>query len=570
MADVKRMPVPASDSFEQNMSDNKMHYKGELGEFDYDPEQFRIQKMNAAQTDDFEGGSYEVLHYIGKETNGSKITIPEGIKDISEMFRGTNVVSMPKIPAGVEYANAAFMDCNKLEDSSEYPLPDTLKQTAHMFANCKNLRNGVKELPSSVEDAPCMYLDCEKLLHPTKLNEGTKDASYMYTGCANMREKPNIPKSLVSADDMTYGCTTLDEQRQTAHDKQYRSTRKAVEKSFDIPHNIRKKTGAILSSFMQCHALRSQGFGFMEAAGQVYAMRKNGQLGTGFSDGLTYMANLSGSHGMLAMMARGSRWVSNKLESGYESRRSAALSHVDKVNTNGLINGNMDRRMSANAQNMVKKNQFVRFEEASYSEKANERERWSQVAKLRERTLEEGMANKTLTVNKKTDIGNWYLQQLSSYATYYQTAKTAIDEKYKDDPTQKKQAMSGLYQINQMQMAPMMDSITRNQEKYGFLNEKQRQQMNRILEQMPQAAGSRSRLKTVEKDVKNPTPTKDTYTAEPKSEKPLRSGVSRSVSVSGEPPKAKTTYSRKRTGVAAVQEYADQEEAAESSPEYEV
>lgn len=570
MVDVKRMPVLASDSFEQNRSDNKMHYKGELGEFDYDPEQFRIQKMNVAQTDDFEGGSYEVLRYIGKETNGSKITIPEGIKDISEMFRGSNVVSMPKIPAGVEYANAAFMNCNKLEDSSEYPLPDTLKQTAHMFANCKNLRNGVKELPPSVEDAPCMYLDCEKLLHPTKLNEGTKDASYMYTGCANMREKPNIPKSLVSADDMTYGCTTLDEQRQTAHDKQYRSTRKAVEKSFDIPHNIRKKTGAILSSFMQCHALRSQGFGFMEAAGQVYSMRKNGQLGTGFSDGLTYMANLSGSHGMLSMMARGSRWVSNKLESGYESRRSAALAHVDKVNTNGLINGTMDRRMAMNAQNMVKKNQFVRFEEASYSEKASERERWSQVAKLREHTLEESMENKTLTVNKKTDIGNWYLQQLSSYATYYQTAKTAIDEKYKNDPTQRKQAMSGLYQINQMQMAPMMDSITKNQEKYGFLNEKQRQQMNRILEQMPQAAGSRSRSKTVEKDVKNPTPTKGTYTAEPKSEKPLRSGASRSVSVSGEPPKAKTTYSRKRTGVAAVQEYADQEEAAESSPEYEV
>ena len=72
------------------------YYKGPLGNFEYDDVEFRVF-------------TYGVIKYIGKETDGTKIKIPEGILDCSYMFETCNLITPPVIPAGnlMPYARAA-------------------------------------------------------------------------------------------------------------------------------------------------------------------------------------------------------------------------------------------------------------------------------------------------------------------------------------------------------------------------------------------------------------------------------------------------------------------------------
>ena len=52
------------------------HYKGKLGEFDYDDKEFKLE------IDD-----EECLHYIGTETDGSKIKIPDGATRLIKIYK---------------------------------------------------------------------------------------------------------------------------------------------------------------------------------------------------------------------------------------------------------------------------------------------------------------------------------------------------------------------------------------------------------------------------------------------------------------------------------------------------
>lgn len=60
---------------EMNMFDDNrlIHYEGELGVFDYDPEEFEIIKLHEK----------ECLHYCG---NGKSINLPEGCTNTRYMF----------------------------------------------------------------------------------------------------------------------------------------------------------------------------------------------------------------------------------------------------------------------------------------------------------------------------------------------------------------------------------------------------------------------------------------------------------------------------------------------------
>ncbi len=65
------------------------HYEGEFGIFDYDDTEFKVVSGDEALDYVCEDiGKDSILYYIGKETDGSKIKIPEGIKDCSGMFYG--------------------------------------------------------------------------------------------------------------------------------------------------------------------------------------------------------------------------------------------------------------------------------------------------------------------------------------------------------------------------------------------------------------------------------------------------------------------------------------------------
>lgn len=88
------------------------HYEGMNGCFDYDDEEWQVSEY------------HEDLRYIGKETDGRKIQIPEGVKKIYFTFTRTNLTYPPVIPASVRMIYTPFCLTPNLKCLPE--LPDSL------------------------------------------------------------------------------------------------------------------------------------------------------------------------------------------------------------------------------------------------------------------------------------------------------------------------------------------------------------------------------------------------------------------------------------------------------------
>ena len=84
------------------------HYEGVLGNFDYDAAQFKVTREPRSNS--------EYLKYIGKENDGSRIVIPNGVVDAYRMFDGSSINSMPEIPASVKYGAKMFRKCTNLNE----------------------------------------------------------------------------------------------------------------------------------------------------------------------------------------------------------------------------------------------------------------------------------------------------------------------------------------------------------------------------------------------------------------------------------------------------------------------
>lgn len=83
-------------------------YEHNVGSFNYDDENFTVAPNG-------------YLLYIGNETEGEKITIPEGITDCTGMFQDTEIRTAPKIPNGVTTIDRMFMGCKNLQKYPEIP-----------------------------------------------------------------------------------------------------------------------------------------------------------------------------------------------------------------------------------------------------------------------------------------------------------------------------------------------------------------------------------------------------------------------------------------------------------------
>lgn len=119
---------------EHTESSVKTHYEGVLGTFDYDEAEFNVGK-----TVDEDGKVFYALYYVGNETDGSKIHIPNGVKDISFMFMNNpNIKSGPDIPASVEKCSHTFDGCVNLEYPSD--IHSNINQCDAAYANCINLK----------------------------------------------------------------------------------------------------------------------------------------------------------------------------------------------------------------------------------------------------------------------------------------------------------------------------------------------------------------------------------------------------------------------------------------------
>ncbi len=118
-------------------------YDGPAGQFNYDDTQFTVSSENG------------LLRYIGSETRGENINIPQGIKNISGMFENSILVTPPVIPNGVENMVRTFAGCRQLQ---HYPnMPGTVVSAYEAFAGSTfdETRNSVSA------DATLNYINSE-------------------------------------------------------------------------------------------------------------------------------------------------------------------------------------------------------------------------------------------------------------------------------------------------------------------------------------------------------------------------------------------------------------------------
>lgn len=96
-------------------------YVGEEGTFSYDDEEFGFMDFNL-ETEEFAMHCEHKLHYIGSETDGSKmIVIPEGIIDCSCMFATRELQTPPMIPNSVEVCDFMFASCKDMRKAPQLP-----------------------------------------------------------------------------------------------------------------------------------------------------------------------------------------------------------------------------------------------------------------------------------------------------------------------------------------------------------------------------------------------------------------------------------------------------------------
>lgn len=132
-------------------------YVGDLGMFRYDNEVFKLYEVNGV----------EWLYYIGKETDGSKIEIPKGIRNCMCMFGNTKIESAPRIPDGVWSCRYMFSNTGITSASR---IPDGVIDTTGMFDNCYRLIVA-PEMPDSVKQYANMFTGCYRLSElPTFFN----------------------------------------------------------------------------------------------------------------------------------------------------------------------------------------------------------------------------------------------------------------------------------------------------------------------------------------------------------------------------------------------------------------
>jgi len=206
------------------------HYDGKLGTFDYDDDLWETYQSEYRNSDGkFE--SKQCLRYIGSETDGLKIHIPEGIKDCSNMFNSCsnlktspvipngvincdmmfyhcdNLRMPPVIPQGVKDCSWMFYCCGKLEDVAQ--LPDGLERCRSMYSTCRSLTDISLVIPGSAKNCDYMFYSCGSLTIPPVMSEGVERCNQMFYGCENLRYSPAIPKSVNQFYGMFHGCEDL-------------------------------------------------------------------------------------------------------------------------------------------------------------------------------------------------------------------------------------------------------------------------------------------------------------------------------------------------------------------------
>lgn len=463
--------------------DGTFHYDGVLGHFDYDPMEFELVTVKARATPDLPAGEYEVLKYIGDETDGAKIKIPDGIEDASMMFMNSSITSMPKLPNSLLNADSMFAGCRSLTEV-KVPLNRNLKEANFMFFNCPNLEVGPVVLPKSLQDANFMFANCAKLSNTPELQNGIRSAEYMFGSCRSLTKTPKIPQSMQEYSGLTFNCTKLDEASRQKNEARMMKERAKFEKQLNRK-SFMQHVGSGVSAIMQCHAMRQAGYGFLMAPIMTHMMRKNGQFQKSFSGGLAATAMRRG--GVSSVLLYGLASHSEKKAKQRELSNKAKLAAWDRVNkaTGGNVTDKSMKSVTV-ADKDVKRGFFTRFADMSYTQKLPFMELYGGQYQLRESILHRAYDNGSfITPAQKHQLSEYYQEQLGACVAYYNEAKVAIGRTYKDQPEQYEKAMKGLNDVSAVQVIPLVTSMERMQKDFQIFNDGDLYNMSKMLERMP-------------------------------------------------------------------------------------
>lgn len=468
---------------EMDNGDGTRHYQGALGEFDYDPTQFEIQRVNIPNEMNGEtldhNGYMDVLRYVGPETDGSKIHIPEGLTNMDLMFMNTNIKSAPKIPSSVESMFASFASCQQLK-TADITIPPKVKSGEFMFADCKNLEQGLNVVPGTMQNANYMFAACSQLKNTPKIGRGVQQGECMFAGCESLTKEPNVPRSMVEYHNMTVGCTGIDAAKDAQAAKKLEKDREKYEKKLNRT-SLMSTIGSGFGFAMQVHAMRQSGYSMLMAPFMVHSMRKNGQLSRSFTGGVA--ANMMTKGGMQGMIGLKLANQSAKNEVKKQQKNMQRMQSWDNAHAAGQ-GTSKDLQAQTKANKDLKRGLFMRMTQAGSQEKNMYRQMYDQHYTLRENMMQKLDSANALDSKSKQAMSKWYQQQMSSAANYYAEGVRSIQNSTMTS-AQKQQAMQGLREVSRMQMEPLMQSAEKMQRNYQIFNTGDLRNIRSITVEMP-------------------------------------------------------------------------------------
>lgn len=168
-------------------------YMDDAVSFEYDDEQF--ESRNNGQ-----------LRYIGKETDGSRIRVPNGIVDGTAMFEDTGIQSAPTLPDSIKIMSNMYRGCADMKDPGQIPEGVTDIDGAYSYTGIRE----TPHIPDSVESANFAFDHCRNLEHCENFSNNMKNAVCMFAGDKSLTTLPEeLPDSLIDMDGFACGCENL-------------------------------------------------------------------------------------------------------------------------------------------------------------------------------------------------------------------------------------------------------------------------------------------------------------------------------------------------------------------------
>lgn len=479
----------ARSEFVDMMDENgMMHHSSTLGDFVYDPAEFEVQRVevpkqvdNHGLTEDMKHDGYMyVLRYIGTETDGSKIHVPEGLKDMSLTFNGTDIKSTPKIPSSVEFMYGSFASCHQLE-TADMLIPPSVKSSEFAFADCVNLKKGPSVIPGTIDNANYMFANCSSLENTPKIGKGVKQGERMFMGCEKLTKEPNVPSSMTEYKDMTRGCTGIDAAKDAQAQAKLARDREKYAKKL-TRKGMLAQIGSGFGFAMQVHAMRQSGYNMLIAPLMVHSMRKNGQLATNFTGGIA--ANMMTKGGMSGVLGMKLAQTSANNEIKRQQQNRARMTDWDNAHSVGQ-GTRKDLQSQTRAKKDLKRGLFARMGmEAGAEEKSMYRALYNQQYAQREQIMCTMDGKGLLDSRTKHNMSQWYQQQMSSCATYYAEGVRSIKDSDMN-PVEKQRAMKGLKEVSRLQMEPLMQSAEHMQTTYQIFNDGDMRNIKNLLADLP-------------------------------------------------------------------------------------